>query len=591
MNENNGIELSLANPGGEPVVYRNCDPVLLTLTMVNRTGTGINLSGSARPVLDIYFNSCFTPQETSRMKAAATGWDFSYDPAYDSLTLTWGGSERIWNDGTAITVGIDNAATGAQPGIGSMQVNFTGFPDSVQYMQLVPLTVANAPVPGNAKLEDALSITLDNQGTVFCSEPDDPLRNSLLLNIKNTAAEPLYTGKKPAGNPSVEVTFVYGSTGGSLTPDDRLTCGYSAWDIRAKVSYQLPEYQWQALNPSYAGPGRHPSWRLVPAAGNAGILGTGENANITFDFSEIIAYTPPGHTQMMLHLSGFMKDESTPYDDMVCVLDIVKSLPPAMRGVVNFFGTEPLVTAFSPEEEIAVELKWLMYNVGEVYILSNIQGITPKKILYPDFEPVANDRCTVSFSGIKADTTVIMTIQAYDGKGGFLNSMQFTVYVRAQMFTDPRDGNVYPAVKIGNKLWTTANLKYLPPSGSTAYGSEEPYGRLYRWQALRTSSPMNGWRLPTPEDWEELFGFYGERAYDELVAGGNSGFDAVLGGVVDTAGSRGLGQKGYYWTADETEGKGRYAFFSSAERRVTAEFTIDKQAYLCARYVKDDDLT
>jgi hypothetical protein len=39
-------------------------------------------------------------------------------------------------------------------------------------------------------------------------------------------------------------------------------------------------------------------------------------------------------------------------------------------------------------------------------------------------------------------------------------------------FTDPRDGTVYPCVKIGNQVWMTKNLAYLPSVNAAADGSE-----------------------------------------------------------------------------------------------------------------------
>ena len=95
------------------------------------------------------------------------------------------------------------------------------------------------------------------------------------------------------------------------------------------------------------------------------------------------------------------------------------------------------------------------------------------------------------------------------------------------------------------KEWTTANLN-VNATPSFCYDDAElncrRYGRLYTWDAAPRACQAlgDGWRLPTNEEWRQLGTRYGglrlesadlgKAAFTALIAGGSSGFDAVLGG-------------------------------------------------------------
>jgi len=117
------------------------------------------------------------------------------------------------------------------------------------------------------------------------------------------------------------------------------------------------------------------------------------------------------------------------------------------------------------------------------------------------------------------------------------------------------------------KEWTTRNLN-VASVPSFCYDDAEKncvqYGRLYNWEAARRGCQAlgDGWRLPTDDEWRRMAKHYGgvsedsedrgKAAYRRLFMGGDSEFNAVLGGgrAVDGQYAR-LEAHGFYWTASE----------------------------------------
>jgi uncharacterized protein (TIGR02145 family) len=118
-------------------------------------------------------------------------------------------------------------------------------------------------------------------------------------------------------------------------------------------------------------------------------------------------------------------------------------------------------------------------------------------------------------------------------------------------------------------LWLTQNLD-LPTADSYCYADAKlncrRYGRLYTWRSAQRGcqSLGDGWRLPTNDDWLRLAQLHGgirdesaaagRAAYLALSLGGNSGFNALLGGGRAPEGREyaRLEAHGFYWTATET---------------------------------------
>jgi len=166
------------------------------------------------------------------------------------------------------------------------------------------------------------------------------------------------------------------------------------------------------------------------------------------------------------------------------------------------------------------------------------------------------------------------------------------------IFTDPRDGQTYKTVTIGNQTWMAENLKYLPSVSPSSEGSSSSpyyyvygykgtsvseakatknyarYGVLYNWPAAVNACPA-GWHLPSDDEWKTLEMYLGMsqseadgiswRGTDEgkkmkstsgWYSNGNgtnsSGFNALPGGYRSGDGSfYDLGNFGIWWPATE----------------------------------------
>lgn len=152
-------------------------------------------------------------------------------------------------------------------------------------------------------------------------------------------------------------------------------------------------------------------------------------------------------------------------------------------------------------------------------------------------------------------------------KGVKLLRLTTVVSDTSNTFTDPRDGQIYKIVKIGNQWWFAQNLNY-QTGNSWCYDNNSAncaiYGRLYDWQTAKIACPT-GWHLPSDAEWTQLTNFLG----GEAIAGGkmkstsgwdapntnatnSSGFSGLPGGYRNTTPFyRYLGSDGGWWSSTE----------------------------------------
>jgi uncharacterized protein (TIGR02145 family) len=127
------------------------------------------------------------------------------------------------------------------------------------------------------------------------------------------------------------------------------------------------------------------------------------------------------------------------------------------------------------------------------------------------------------------------------------------------------------------------------------------YGRLYAWEPARRVCQLlgEGWRLPTDEEWRRMAKHYGgvsedsddtgKAAYKALLAGGNSGFNALLGGGRSDDGQYArLEAHGFYWTASESDqASGWFYNFGRGGQAMHRQSGGGKQGAFSVRCVKE----
>ncbi len=167
-----------------------------------------------------------------------------------------------------------------------------------------------------------------------------------------------------------------------------------------------------------------------------------------------------------------------------------------------------------------------------------------------------------------------------------------------------RSGNHYVIKKFpDNKIWMVSNLELTIP-GSYHYNDSakysEVYGRLYTWEAAQAGCLTlgQGWRLPTKEDWQQLGEHYGaigraetdidKRAFYPMLAGGNSLFNAVLGGGRNPGGDYArLDAHGFYWTATQHDtANAWFANFAKGSKALYIQTGGEKVGGFSVRCVK-----
>jgi len=120
-----------------------------------------------------------------------------------------------------------------------------------------------------------------------------------------------------------------------------------------------------------------------------------------------------------------------------------------------------------------------------------------------------------------------------------LSSTQLAVVSDTGSYVDPRDGETYRWVRIGEQVWMAENLKYVPTEGSWCWENDDEQckirGRFYTWDVAQLVAPP-GWHVATDEDWKALEVSVGIDVADLDKVGDRGDHQGAAGGALKAVG-------------------------------------------------------
>jgi len=131
------------------------------------------------------------------------------------------------------------------------------------------------------------------------------------------------------------------------------------------------------------------------------------------------------------------------------------------------------------------------------------------------------------------------------------------------------EGRYYHTIQISNLVWFAENVS-ADKGDNWCYQNKsencDKYGRLYTWNAAKELCP-DGWRLPTSNDFKNLYSYAGGsdelRSFDGWRSNDGKdkfGFTALPAGGYDGDGFYDLGSSAYFWSSQESETQSSIAY-------------------------------
>lgn len=278
---------------------------------------------------------CFAPTNDTTIQSGAgngqsfklTGFTISNPPSSGSANLT------------ASYYRIDDFTVGTLPGVTTFKVLFQAPPDR-----------------HDGDLQDVIALSLNRQIVITSPKAGSPLDNDLTMAFGPGSQQATVTA---GPNTRFVVSFVYAKDqdgyGALCTPSEAVNFDLNG-GLNADKWTITPDKDQQ-----------NPSWMLQPPTGKP-IIGSGVQAVVNFDFSNIITKFRSGPTLMYVSYSGVpgYKDGS-----------FVKLLFKAPHVTIDSFTVTPERSTLQ-DGSAEVTLKWQTENAGTISISGIGQDLTGK---------------------------------------------------------------------------------------------------------------------------------------------------------------------------------------------------------------------
>ncbi len=186
--------------------------------------------------------------------------------------------------------------------------------------------------------------------------------------------------------------------------------------------------------------------------------------------------------------------------------------------------------------------------------------------------------------------------------------------VESGSFSDPRDGQTYKWVKIGNQVWMAENLNLVADDSwchNNIIANCGQYGRMYTWDAVMNGASSSnatpsgvqgvcpaGWHVPSDAEWAQLINYVGSSSATKLKAkngwssDGNGtddfGFSALPGSIRSDNGIfSGIGNYGYWWSSTENSSSHVLSWGMASSYVDVDRLNISKTSGFSLRCVQD----
>lgn len=148
-------------------------------------------------------------------------------------------------------------------------------------------------------------------------------------------------------------------------------------------------------------------------------------------------------------------------------------------------------------------------------------------------------------------------------------------------YRDQRDGHSYALITLGQHLWTAENLRYYSTFGTfglrNCNSNIKDYGGYYTWNDVDEACPP-GWKVPTVDEWHELYSAW-KKQYQDLnfttFASGNviqefgtlpmGGIGRLEDGLYNEATFTDVNTAAYFWAKSEGSFYGLKIFSITAD--------------------------